>query len=247
MATGYKRKAASIGIDDDSNITLKPGKNRGVLIEPAGGEYTGTGSYQLLGVDLNLDAAAGTSEAGDTDFLAPIMGNVLGENLTKTNNYIAGLIGALSVLGTRASVLPVAAVLGVLMDASVNGDAIVLAHIDGGDPSTQTNARAAFGVSQFNNHASSGVEYGVDLQYTPSSEVNALLSGTAKPFKCTKALTRSPNNVCWLEGDGAPVDGATGDNFAGKGSMYTDYTNANLYIQTGAITSPVWKLVTRAA
>jgi hypothetical protein len=46
---------------------------------------------------------------------------------------------------------------------------------------------------------------------------------------------------------GAPVDGTTGDDFAGPGSMYIDITNANLYIQTSLITTPVWKLVTRAA
>jgi len=46
---------------------------------------------------------------------------------------------------------------------------------------------------------------------------------------------------------GAPVNGTTGDNFAGIGSMYIDSTAGNLYLQTGVITSPVWKLVTRAS
>lgn len=57
----------------------------------------------------------------------------------------------------------------------------------------------------------------------------------------------SANNVVDLEGDGAPTSGAsgTGDNVAGPGSRYTDYTNANLYIQTGLITAPAWKLVVR--
>jgi hypothetical protein len=55
------------------------------------------------------------------------------------------------------------------------------------------------------------------------------------------------NNVVVMTGAGAPVDGTTGDNFAGPGSLFVDITGANLYIQTGLITSPVWKLVTRAA
>jgi hypothetical protein len=125
------------------------------------------------------------------------MGNLLGDALTKENNYLAGLIGALSVTGARGTVLPFAAVLGILMDGSVNADAIIQAHIDGGDPSTQTNARAAFGVSVFNNHADSGVEFGVDLFYTPGAAVDALLSGTAIGFAVSKAALRFPNEQ-WL-------------------------------------------------
>ena len=53
--------------------------------------------------------------------------------------------------------------------------------------------------------------------------------------------------VVFFSGDGAPVDGTTGDNFAGPGSIYVDFTNANLYVNTGTITASVWKLVTRAA
>jgi hypothetical protein len=207
----------------------------------------GAGSFQPIAVDLNLDADAGTSEAGDTDFLAPIMGNLLGDGLTQESNYLAGLIGALSVTGARATVLPLAALLGILMDGAVNADAIVQAHIDGGDPSTQTNARAAFGVSQFNNHAATGVDYGLDLRFVPGAEIDALLSGTAEAFKVLKALVRSPNNVCWLEGDGAPVDGTTGDDFAGKGSLYTDYTNGALYLNTGTLTDSVWVEMTQAS
>jgi hypothetical protein len=242
---------AIIYLDDEGRVVI----NQQVFAEVGAHdiEFADTddsdSSHQTVAADLELDATAGTSDAGDTAFKAAGMFNILGDALTKVNTYVAGVIGALSVTGARATKLPQAAVMGVLMDGAVNGDSIVHAHIDGGDPSTQTNARAAFGVSQFNNHASSGVEYGVDLKYTPSAEVDALLGDSAEPFKVTKGLTRSPNDVVWLEGDGAPTSGAsgTGDNFAGKGSMYTDYTNANLYIQIGAITSPDWKLVTRAA
>ena len=59
------------------------------------------------------------------------------------------------------------------------------------------------------------------------------------------------NDVVMLTGSGAPVDGTsgTGAGEAAKGSMYTDFTNGNLYINGGAGTkaSPVWKLVTKAA
>jgi hypothetical protein len=62
------------------------------------------------------------------------------------------------------------------------------------------------------------------------------------------AITVTPtNNVVSLEGSGAPVDGTTGDNVAGPGSRYTDYTNGEWYINIGLITNPTWKLITRAA
>jgi len=189
MTWGLRRRTGRFGLNADLNAEI--GAGNALVYE--GVAYADEGSFQPVSIDLELDAAAGTSEAGDTDFLAPIMGNVLGDALTKTNNYIAGVIGANSVTGARASDLPVAAVLGVLMDGSVNADCIVQAHIDGGDPSTQTNARAAFGVSQFNNHASSSVQYGLDLYYVPNSDVNALLSGTAKSFIPTVAAIRFPN------------------------------------------------------
>lgn len=57
------------------------------------------------------------------------------------------------------------------------------------------------------------------------------------------------NNIIELAGTGAPVDGVSGTGVgqAGKGSRYTDFTNANLYINGGTLASPTWKLVTRAA
>lgn len=207
--------------------------------------YGGTSSFQPVAVDLNLAAGAGNVST-NPKFLAPVMGNLIGENLTKEGAYLAGVIAALSVTGTRASLWNVAACLGILMDGSINADAIVLAVIDGSDPSTVTTARAAFGVAMNNNAAGSGVEYGVDLK---DAGRGALFSdpGVGLAFTITKALWRSPSDVVEMEGAGVPVDGTTGDNFAGPGSRYTDITNANLYIQTSAITTPVWKLVTRAA
>jgi hypothetical protein len=62
-----------------------------------------------------------------------------------------------------------------------------------------------------------------------------------------KANIRMEDDVVVMVNTGAPVDGTTGDNFAGPGSMYIDSTAGNLYLQTAVITSPVWKLVTRAA
>jgi hypothetical protein len=57
----------------------------------------------------------------------------------------------------------------------------------------------------------------------------------------------------WLTGAGVPVDytdgspAATGEGTAGIGSLYTDYTNGDLYINAGTKAHPTWKKVTRAA
>ena len=66
-----------------------------------------------------------------------------------------------------------------------------------------------------------------------------------------KVLPVTPNmgdcRVHYFNGSGAPVDGTTGQYFALTGSMYSDVVAGNVYIQTGTLAAPVWKLVTRAA
>ena len=61
----------------------------------------------------------------------------------------------------------------------------------------------------------------------------------------------SPNlgsvNVVFMNGAGAPTDTTTGKYFAQIGSLYSDSTNGNLYVNAGTMASPTWKLVTRAA
>lgn len=156
--------------------------------------YSGASSFQKVSTDLELAAGAGKN-AGDSAFLSPGMGNLIGDALTKTANYLAGWIGAFSVTGTKASRMPSGALMGVVMDGVTEVDAAVVAVIDGSDPSAQTNAVAAFGVRQINNHASSGVEYGINL-HDPGDET---LMTDAEPFKISKAVLRSPNEVCYLE------------------------------------------------
>ncbi len=48
-----------------------------------------------------------------------------------------------------------------------------------------------------------------------------------------------------MRGTGAPTSGAsgTGDNIAGKGSIYVDVATGLWYQQQGAITSPSWVLI----
>lgn len=197
---------------------------------------TGSGSYQPVAIDLEVGATAGSNDGGDPKFLAPIMGNLLGDTLTHAANYLAGLIGADSVTGAKATTYPKGGVLGIIMAGVSESDGAVVAVLDGDG---LTVANAAFKAFGNNSTPNSGFDYGLDLKSPAHDGFSALA--------ILKALLRSPNDVCVLEGAGVPVDGTTGDNFAGKGSLYIDITNANHYIQTGAITSPVWKLVTRAA
>lgn len=48
------------------------------------------------------------------------------------------------------------------------------------------------------------------------------------------------DNVCFFPGPSAPVNGTTGLNFAGPGSLYVALDSGLAYQQTGLISSPVW-------
>lgn len=50
-------------------------------------------------------------------------------------------------------------------------------------------------------------------------------------------------NIILINGAGAPVNGTTGRNVAGKGSLYIRQDNGGLYSNTGNFTSPVWTLI----
>jgi hypothetical protein len=223
------------------DVALPTGKTIGTDEQP----YAESHSYQPVSPDLNLDPAAG-STIDDPKFLAAVMGNIIGDTLTKQGAYLAGLIGALSILGVRATKYQIAALLGIVMDGVTDADAAVLAVIDGSDPSSITRARAAFAVAMNNNNAGSGVDYGLDLFDEAVTRLAGAFSGTAKPFAIAKALTRSPHEVCQLESADVPVDGTTGLNFAGKGSKCVDYTHGEEYINTGTKAAPVWKKLTHA-
>jgi hypothetical protein len=252
--------AALVLLDKDNKVTFDsddlPGTlarilNAGDVAIPSGksiatdGEpYAGDHSYQPVGPDLNLDPAAG-STVDDPKFLAAVMGNILGESLTKEGAYLAGVIGALSILGVRASKYQIAALLGIVMDGVTDADAAVVALIDGSDPSSVTRARAAFAVAMNNNNAGSGVDYGVDL-FDDATRLAGAFSGTAKPFAIAKANLRSPNEVCYLESDDVP-DASVGMGFAGKGSKCVDFTHGEEYINVGTKATPDWQKMTHGA
>jgi hypothetical protein len=157
-------------------------------------------------------------------------------------NHMAGVVGNFAVIGTYANNGLMAGVMGIINTNTLSGDAAVMAFMAG--DSGVTTARAAFGVAMAQTTGGSGFEYGIDLKMQ-----DPVLDGggPSSVIPYTKANIRMEDDVVVMVNAGVPVDGTTGDNFAGPGSMYIDSTAANLYLQTGAITSPVWKLVTRAA
>ena len=157
-------------------------------------------------------------------------------------NHMAGVVGNFAVIGNYANNGLMAGVMGIINTNTLSGDAAVMAFMAG--DAGVTTCRSAFGVAMAQTTGGSGFEYGIDLKMQDPVLDGGGPSGVI-PY--TKANIRMEDDVVVMVATGAPVDGTTGDNFAGPGSMYIDSTGANLYIQTGAITSPVWKLVTRAA
>lgn len=206
-------------------------------------------SYQPVAADMTVASGAGSNVGTAPKFLGAIMGNILGDAITGAGNYLGGLIGAFAATGTHGTDYPTAGVMGIIMDSAVDVDAAVLAVIDGDDPSGVTRARAAFGVRMLNNNVGSGVDYGLDLHDTGSAHY----TGTGEDFIVTKAAVRMADETCIMSGAGVPVDytdgspAASGEGFAGPGSLYVDTTNAKLYVNGGTKAQPVWKIVTSAS
>lgn len=202
-------------------------------------EFSGTGSFQPIAPDLSLDAAAGSADGANPKYLAAVMGNILGDSLTKDANYLGGVIGAFSITGTKATTYPAGAILAQITDGVTQADGAVVAYVDG--DGSVTKANAAFKAMSNNSTAGSGFDYGLDLTSPAHDGYNDLA--------ILKADVRMTNDVCLFEKAGVPVDGVsgTGAGFAGPGSMCIDITNKNVYINANTKASPTWKLVTRAA
>ncbi len=199
-------------------------------------EYRGAHSYQVLPIDLTIGAAAGTSAAGDSKFIAPIMGNIFGNSPTKTHNYLGGVIGHYSLTGTRATTYPAGAVLAGISDVTTTADGAVVAYIDG--DSGITKANAAFKAMANNSTPGSGFDFGVDL-HGPAHDGYLDLA-------ILKADVRMSHEVCMLSGAGVPVDGTTGATYAEKGSLYIDRSAGKVYVNGGTKAVPAWKIITSA-
>lgn len=177
-AWSLERRASKVRIDASGEIRLEPRSSKGITftgpLNYAGSAYSGTGSFQPVAADLNLAAAAGGTTG---KFLSPVMGNIFGENLTKSGNYIGGLIGHYNVSGTNATGYPSGAVLGGIGDGTTTAKGAFVAYIDG--DSAQTNAGAAFKVMHNNSTSASKFSYGLDLYDAAHDGFNAVSFGTA--------------------------------------------------------------------
>jgi len=159
--------------------------------------------------------------------------------LPTTNfNNIAGVVGNFAVIGSYTNNALMAGVMGIINTNTLSGDAAVMAFMAG--DSGVTTARCAFGVAMAQTTGGSGFEYGLDLKMQDPIADGGGPSGVI-PY--TKANIRMEDDVVVMVDAGAPVNGTTGDNVAGTGSLYVDSTAGKLYINTGAISNPTWVVV----
>lgn len=162
-------------------------------------------------------------------------GQVFGANLSATATYYIGATGRYLITGTNASTFAKTGVMGVVGNTTTTADAAVMAWMDG--DGGVTTARAGFGIGMTQSTAASGFDYGMDLELQDAVGGG----GSVQPYK--KAELRVSNDVVLITAAGAPVNGTTGDDYAGVGSLYVDVTAGKLYINTGAIDNPTWVVV----
>lgn len=185
---------------------------------------------------VNPTATFGSSTAAAPSSAQGMAGQVYGTaNQTSTATYYVGVMGRYLMTGTNASTFAKTGVMGVVGDQTTTADAAVMAWMDG-DGGTTT-ARAGFGIGMTQSTGASGFEYGMDLQLQDAVGGG----GSVQDYK--KAEWRVSNDVVFMTGSAAPIDGTTGDNYAGPGSLYVATSTGKLYIQTGVITSPTWVVV----
>jgi hypothetical protein len=153
---------------------------------------------------------------------------------TTTFNHIAGVAGEFAVIGAYTNNAVMAGVMGIINTNTLSGDAAVMAFMDG--DSGVTTCRAAFGVAMAQTTPGSGFEFGLDLKM---QDPVADGGGPSGVIAYTKANIRMEDDVVVMVDAGAPVNGTTGDDFAGPGSMYVDITNAGTFISIQVlITTP---------
>lgn len=198
--------------------------------------YGANHSFQSIAADLTLGTNAGSADGANPKYNAAAMFNLFGADMVTDADYLAGVIGAYSVTGTKATTYPAGAVLGQITNAVTDADGAFVAYVDG--DGNVTTANAAFKAMCNNSTPGSGFNYGLDL-YSVTHDGYLELA-------ILKADLRLSNSVCFLNGAGAPTDGTTGATFAEIGSLYVRRDTGKLYVNGGTKASPTWKLVTSA-
>jgi hypothetical protein len=191
-------------------------------------------SFQADAYDLQVDPAVGDST--DSHFFAGGMWSILGDTLTKTKNYLGGVIGVYGITGTKATTYPAGAVLAQIADGVTEADGAVVAYIDG--DSAQTNCGAMFKVRSNNSTAASGANFGLDLQ---DASHDGYIPVDAAFYK--SAPIRIVSDVTIAVGAADPQSGVTGANVMGPGALYVATTTPKLFINTNTKASPTWTVV----
>ena len=196
--------------------------------------YAGPRSHQGISVDETVDVAVGSNDGSNPKYIAAVMFNLFGDLLSKAANYLAGIIGAYSITGTKSSTYPTGAVLAQITDGVTDVDGAVVAYVDGDGDVTKANA--AFKAMSNNSTGGSGFTYGVDLFGAAHDGYNELA--------ILNADLRLSKEVCVFSKAGVPSSDGTG--FANTGSLCIDRTNGDVYINVGDKTTPSWKKITHA-
>jgi len=256
QSTAYKGPLGELTLDTDLHtVRVHDGKTFGgnvilATVHGALGNVTAnsivisrtltanTGSTTTLRVAGTIESTFGSNTKTDPAAAYGIRGTISGSGLTKTSNYMSGVLGAYNITGTNASTFPKAGVIGFIADTTVTADAAVMAYLDGDGGNTR--ARAGFGITMQNTTPSSGFEYGMDLNM---ADIDPSVP-YVRPYK--KAEWRVSNDVVFLTGAGVPTNGDTGAGFAGPGSICIDISAGKMYLNGGTKSAPVWKIVTSA-
>jgi len=158
-----------------------------------------SGSVVAVKSLLNIQSNFGSNDYQDPASAQGIRGRVTGANLTKTNNYVVGVTGTYNVTGTNASEFPKVGLLGVVGDQTTSADAAIMAYLDG--DGGMTTAGAAFKVAMINSTASSGFNYGLDLEMLSTSVPNSTRPYKVADIKLSNGLTVVSSTAAITDGD----------------------------------------------
>jgi hypothetical protein len=186
-----------------------------------------SGSVVGIKSAITIASAFGSSDYQNPASAQGVRGRAIGSNLSKTNNYITGVTGQYLVTGTNASNFPKVGILGVVGDQTTTADAAIMAFLDG-DGGTTT-AGAAFKVGMINSTASSGFNFGLDLQW-----LNTSVPSTTQSFK--SADIRLNNGLMIKSLTTAVTDGASTTLAVGTMVVTSNATGVGkMFISNGTI------------
>jgi hypothetical protein len=205
----------------------------------------------ILGTVVSGDVSACTS-AGQT-FSAPVLGVASATSIDGVN-FSSGDGAPVDAVQASLDRDPAGddnALTFTAKDYGAGGNAITITYVDPGD-NDQVLGIVVVGTDAVVNLAT-GVAGAIE---STAAEILAEWEGTAPALALATVIIDTSDTGVADDGSGVVTalaeanftSGAgTGIGSALKGGVYSDLTNAKLYIQSGEVGAPVWKLVTSAA